>query len=185
MFRRLTAFCSSPSRIAKRRDVIWISGCPIVLTRGARKKGFQSPVSIGCKDTLISNLNPSVSHDTRRSLHDGIVKGHTVQSGSILPRSWHGRCISGVSYGSAVGVLAWHQWLAAYLFRSVIHIEIRQDLLDAYIYIQQQLNDKLTEQLKVDHPIIDIQRCIAFGGSAGATSCLCLVSAANSALTES
>jgi hypothetical protein len=56
-----------------------------------------------------------------------------------------------------------------------IHTDIRKDLLDAYIFIQQRLNGKLAEERRIGHSVVDVNRCIAFGGSAGGTACLYLV----------
>jgi acetyl esterase/lipase len=52
--------------------------------------------------------------------------------------------------------------------------DIRQDLLDSYLYIQHNLNDKLAELSEGKAPKIDTARCISAGGSAGGSSCLFL-----------
>lgn len=52
--------------------------------------------------------------------------------------------------------------------------EIRQDLLDSYLYIQHQLNDKLAELSDGKAPKLDTAKCVSAGGSAGGSSCLFL-----------
>jgi acetyl esterase/lipase len=47
--------------------------------------------------------------------------------------------------------------------------------MDAYHFIQQRLNGKLAEELDIKNDVVDTQKIILFGGSAGGTSVLCLV----------
>ncbi|KAJ9116268.1 hypothetical protein QFC24_006785 [Naganishia onofrii] len=56
----------------------------------------------------------------------------------------------------------------------VTQVEIRDDLMDAYHFIQQKLNSRLAEELGIERDVVDTQRIILFGGSAGGTSVLCL-----------
>lgn len=53
-------------------------------------------------------------------------------------------------------------------------LEIRQDILDSYLYIQQELNDKLQQLSNGSAPRLDTKRCLSSGGSAGGSSCLYL-----------
>ncbi|KAJ9105837.1 hypothetical protein QFC19_003407 [Naganishia cerealis] len=62
-------------------------------------------------------------------------------------------------------------------YRMVPHVtqfDIRDDLLDAYHFIQQRLNGRLAEELGIENDLIKTQEVVLFGGSAGGTSVLCL-----------
>lgn len=53
--------------------------------------------------------------------------------------------------------------------------EIRADLIDAYVYIQEKLNDAVQKERK-GSPLIDTTRCCVTGGSAGGSATMWLVS---------
>lgn len=53
-------------------------------------------------------------------------------------------------------------------------LEIREDIFDAYIYIQHHLNAKIRAE-DASASTIDTTRCIVTGGSAGGTGALYLV----------
>ncbi|KAJ9115397.1 hypothetical protein QFC22_005152 [Naganishia vaughanmartiniae] len=57
---------------------------------------------------------------------------------------------------------------------SVTQFDIRDDLMDAYHFIQQKLNSQIAEELDIKHEVVNTQSIILFGGSAGGTSVLCL-----------
>lgn len=60
------------------------------------------------------------------------------------------------------------------LIPSVTLKEIREDLFDAYVYIQEKLNDAI-QASRDDSPLIDTTRCCVTGGSAGGAATMWLV----------